>query len=224
MDSVDEPVQQPVLDEQVEDITFERPRNWRLAKQVAFGVGIALLILGPTLFVYFRPDDYTPAVDTLFSVLLTLLAYFFGRELELAKALQQANARWLPQAEAVTYRLITLYENVRKFSVKVGTSCARSHCDLPELADEKMRAVRVQMKADCDASADRLDDIANQLEDAIRDWQRFIAGNCTGDECARIFDALMERQLRMNSQLEQLKEASSGLLRNRGSTQETHGQ
>lgn len=64
-----------------------------------------------------------------------------------------------------------------------------------------MRAVKIKMKSDCEASSQRLDDIAHQLEDAIEDWRRFISANCAGDECQRIWEALQRREERLERQL-----------------------
>jgi hypothetical protein len=61
------------------------------------------------------------------------------------------------------------------------------------LRKDELRAVRIKMKTDCEASSQRLDDIAHQLEDAIEDWRRFVAANCQGEECNRIFEALQQR-------------------------------
>lgn len=162
------------------------------------------LIIGPAIYLSKHPLDYTPLVQFLLSVFLFFLAFWIGRDKELYDAKQQANDKWLPQAEAVTYRLMTLFANVKGFSATTRSSCGNASCDLPELKQENMRAVRVKMKMECDASSQRLDDIANQLEDAIGDWQRFIAGNCRGQECARIFTALHERWSRVLRQQEAL--------------------
>jgi hypothetical protein len=164
-----------------------------------YGLALALLI-GPPIYLSKHPEEYTPLLQTLFSVFLFFLAFWIGRDKEAYNARQQANDRWLPQAEAVTYRLMTLFANVRGFSGAMRSSCGRASCDLPELQQESLRAIRIKMKMECDASAQRLDDIANQLEDAIGDWQRFIAGNCRGQECARIFTALQERWGRVMQQ------------------------
>jgi hypothetical protein len=59
------------------------------------------------------------------------------------------------------------------------------------------------MKADCHASGQRLDDIAHQLEDAIEDWRRFIVMNCQGEECSRIWDALMTREDRLEREFQE---------------------
>lgn len=153
-----------------------------------------VLLVGPPIYLAYRPNDYTPFVEVLLSVLLFLLAYWIGHSQEAARAAQRANDRWLPQAESVIFRLLTLHANVRRFSTDTKADCQSSHCELPELQKDEMRAVRIKMKTECDSSSRRLDDIAHQLEDAIEDWRRFIAANCVGDECARIFDALEQRQ------------------------------
>jgi hypothetical protein len=164
-----------------------------------YGLALALLV-GPPIYLSKHPEAYTPLLQTLFSVFLFFLAFWIGRDKEAYDARQQANDRWLPQAEAVTYRLMTLFANVRGFSRAMQSSCGCASRDLPELQQDSLRAVRIKMKTECDASAQRLDDIANQLEDAIGDWQRFIAGNCRGQECARIFSALQERWARVMQQ------------------------
>jgi hypothetical protein len=56
------------------------------------------------------------------------------------------------------------------------------------------RSAQRSVKTDCETSSQRLDDIAHQLEDAIEDWRRFVAANCKGVECQRIFQELQERQ------------------------------
>lgn len=154
-------------------------------------------LFGPPIYLAYHPTQYTPVVDTLFSVLLFLLAYWIGRDSDTEKARLEASGRWLPQAEAVTYRLLTLFGNVRAFASKMARNCGEASCDLPELQKDEMKAVRIKLKADCNAASERLKDIANQLEDAIGDWQRFIAANCTGGECDRIFTALEERRARI---------------------------
>jgi biopolymer transport protein ExbD len=167
----------------------------------SFKVAVSiLLLLGPPAYLAWNARAYTPLVDTMFSVLLFLMAFWLGRDVDHAKAREEASRKWLPQAEAVTYRLLTLYGNVRSFAGKTKRSCTESACDLPELKEESLKSVRIKFKADCNAASDRLEDIANQLEDAIGDWQRFIAENCRGEECGRIFAALQERRGRIMQQ------------------------
>jgi len=160
-------------------------------------VGVVAVFLGAPLYLAQNPDDFTPLVQVLLSFFLFLLAYWIGFTKEAAKAVKQANDRWLPQAESVIYRLMTLRTNVRGFSQNAKASCSSASCDLPELNDPSMRAVKIKIKADCESSSQRLDDIAHQLEDAIEDWRRFIIANCYGEECERIWEALQAREDRL---------------------------
>ncbi|MFM7180435.1 MAG: hypothetical protein ACKO2G_03100 [Verrucomicrobiales bacterium] len=162
---------------------------------------VAAALIAPPIYLAKNPQDYTPLVQVLISIFLFLLAYWVGYTREVAKAAQRANDRWLPQAESVIFRLMTLRTNVCGFSRSTKSSCSNASCDLPELDKAEMRAVKIKMKADCEASSQRLDDIAHQLEDAIEDWRRFIIANCAGDECQRIWEALLRREERLERQL-----------------------
>jgi hypothetical protein len=166
---------------------------------------LAIIVLAfPPIYLAFRPQDYTPLVETLLGVILFYLAYWIGFTKEIEMAAQRANDRWLPQAESVIFRLMTLHANVRKFSHITKIGCMKSQCDLPELTKPELRPIRIKMKAECEASGQRLDDIANQLDDAIEDWRRFVAANCMGDECGRIFDALEQRRTKLEQEIEEL--------------------
>jgi len=183
----------------------KRDRVWTYAPTL-FRWGLALIVLAaPPIYLGLRPDDYTPLVETVLNVFLFLLAFWIGNSYEAAKAAQQANDRWLPQAESVIFRLMTLHANVRRFSLATKTSCQQSVCDLPELRNDGLRAVRVKLKTDCEAASQRLDDIAHQLEDAIEDWRRFVAANCAGDECSRIFEALTQREQKLRKEIDALQ-------------------
>src|SRR5690606_23100917 len=151
------------------------------------------------------PNDYTPIVQVLFSLFLFLLAFWLGYTKETERATRQASDKWLPQAESVIYRLLTLHNNVKRFASTAKNSCNKTKCDLPELEKEEMKAVRIKIQTDCEATSQRLTDIAFQLEDAVEDWRRFIAANCNGDECSRIFDAIQERRERLEQEIEEQK-------------------
>ena len=156
-----------------------------------------------------KPDHYTPIVQILLSLFLFILAYWIGYTKEAAKAAQRANERWIPQAEGVIYRLMTLRTNVRGFSRTTKSSCSSASCDLPELNDANMKAVKIKMKSDCEASSQRLDDISHQLEDAIEDWRRFIIYNCYGEECQRIWTALQSREERLEREFAEREQRSN---------------
>jgi hypothetical protein len=169
------------------------PASARTGEVVRWVAAALVFIIAPA-YLAIKPEQYTPFVQVLISLILFWLAYHIGHKTEAEKARQQANDRWLPQAESVIYRLMTLNANVQRFSSKTKMSCSMTSCDLPELERDNMRAVKIKLKTDCDTSSQRLDDIAHQLEDAIEDWRRFVAANCKGEECRRIFQGLQERQ------------------------------
>ena len=166
------------------------PRIFRWVLALAF-------VIFPPIYLAQNPTDFTPLVDTLFSIFLFLLAFWIGSTKDSEIAAQKANDRWVPQAESVIFRLMTLHANVLRFAQVSRKNCSDAECELPELKEDGMRAVRIKMKTDCEASSQRLVDIAYQLEDAIEDWRRFVIANCQGDECQRIFEALQQRQQRL---------------------------
>jgi hypothetical protein len=192
---------------------------WQVLRAMATGKAIlrvALLlftVFGPPVYLWKDPAAYTPLVQVLIGVFLFLLAYWMGYEKEVERAAKRANDRWLPQAESVVLRLMTLRANVTRFSCLTKRSCSASACDLPELEKDDMKAVRIKMKTECEASSQRLDDIAHQLEDAIEDWRRFITANCQGEECARIFDALQQREERIRQDLGKNTSAPESMIR-----------
>ena len=178
--------------------------------------------IGVAVYLALKPSEYTSLVQFLISIILGWVFYKMGQNHEkdsaakiecekMKSAARMASDRWLPQAESVMYRLMTLKTNVCGFSRLTKSSCATISCDLPELADPSMRAARIKMKADCEASSTRLDDIALQLEDAIEDWRRFVDANCLGEECARIYEALMAREQRLDRAYPELAFAPPGL-------------
>ncbi len=176
------------------DFTNAKTWDW-----IAIGRWFAVvgIFVAAPVYLAFKPVDYTPIVQVLLSLFLFLLAFWIGYTKEAAVAAKRANDRWLPQAESVIYRLMTLRTNVHGFSQATRSTCLTTCCDLPELNEPGMKAVKIKMKSDCEASSQRLDDIAYQLEDAIEDWRRFIIANCHGEECQRIWDALLAREERL---------------------------
>lgn len=162
------------------------------------------------IYLAIKPEDFTPIVQVLLSLFLFLLALWIGHSKENEKAIKRANDKWLPQAESVVYRLLTLHSNVKRFATLSKNSCNKTKCDLPELEKEEMKAVRIKIQTDCESTSQRLIDIAFQLEDAVEDWRRFIAANCTGEECSRIFEAIEERQIRLEKEIEESKQEQHG--------------
>jgi len=64
-----------------------------------FRWGVALVVVAfPPIYLAYRPTEFTPLVDTMFSVFLFILAYWIGYSGEVERATQKANDRWVPQA------------------------------------------------------------------------------------------------------------------------------
>ena len=92
--------------------------------------GIAILVfIGAPIYLALKPADFTPIVQVLFSLFLFLLAFWLGFTKEIERATRQASDKWLPQAESVIYRLLTLHNNVKRFAstAKNTTNAIRKH-------------------------------------------------------------------------------------------------
>jgi biopolymer transport protein ExbD len=178
---------------------YEIPKkwNWPLIRKWSLA---AIIFIAAPIYLAFRPNDYTPLIQILLSIFLFMMAFWIGNATEIEKAARLANDRWLPQAESVIFRLMTLQNNVKRFSNTTSCSSDKIEEQLPELKDDNYKAIRIKMRADCESTAQRLIDIANQLEDAIEDWRRFVVANCNGDECERIFEALQQREVRLQAE------------------------
>lgn len=159
---------------------------------------VVALVFGPAIYFYLRPDDFTPLMNIIFSVFLLFASYWLNTTQAELKAEKRANDKWLPQAESVILRLLTLYSNVSRFAKQIKNNCEDSECSLPELRSEANRAIKIKMQTECKANSERLADVANQLDDAISDWQRFVTANCEGNECARIFDAVQQQRVKLS--------------------------
>jgi len=110
----------------------------------------AALLVGPPIYLAWFPSHFTPLVDVLFSLFLTFLAYSIGKTSQTIEISKQANDRWLPQAESVMRRLITLHSNVALLCATTRRSCSDAEGELPELREPEMKAVRIKLQAECD--------------------------------------------------------------------------
>jgi hypothetical protein len=160
-----------------------------------------ILVFGSVGYLIWRPADYTPAVQFLISVLLSLAGYWLGSKENAAIAAKHANDRWVPQAESVIFRLMTLRSNVSRLAIESQKQCDEAICDLPDLGQDGFRAMHVKLKSDCRASTQRLADISRQIDDVIGDWRRFVIANCQGTECGRIEEAVATRRNELENEL-----------------------
>lgn len=173
-----------------------------LVPKVRLWILAAILFVVPFAYLWARPEHYTPLVDVLFSLFLAIVFYQLGGSSKANEAESRARDRWMPQAESVAKKLLTLHASVRKLSNRVRNSCQDVACDIPEFQSPEMKSIRMKLKSDCENTSERLDDIANQLDDAVGDWERFLFANCESEDCGRISQTMEEQR---NKLLEQLK-------------------
>lgn len=170
-------------------------------KKLVFLLAIALGIAAPAILA-FKPDFYSVPVQIIFAFGLTWSTYWLGSQQTAEVAARKANDRWLPQAESVILGLMTLKADVVRLQRKMQKTCCNGYSDLEELQEEAFKAVRIKITTECEATADRLNNIKNHLENAIGDWDRFVTSNCEGEECARIYDAQHQREEQLERELQ----------------------
>jgi hypothetical protein len=83
-------------------------------------------------------------------------------------------------------RLGTILGSVANLRATVSQACATASQRLPELSENKNRAVHIHFEGLCSSNATRLKDVESHLDSALVDWERFIKHNCSGSECADI--------------------------------------
>jgi hypothetical protein len=169
--------------------------------QIRLWIFAALLFLVPFIYLAVKPEHYTPLVDVMFSFFLALVFYQLGNKAKIAEAESRARDRWMPQAESVAKKLLTLQASVKKLGNRVRSSCEDKACDLPEFQSPELRPIRMKLKSDCENTSERLEDIANQLDDAEGDWERFLYANCEADDCGRISMILADQRKKLLGQL-----------------------
>lgn len=175
-------------------------------QRIVFWAAVVLFVIAP-LILALKPELYSAPVQVIFAAGLSWAGYWLGMKKSEDDAVRMANDRWLPQAESVILSLMTLKSNVTRFSRKMRKACCSGYSDLPELKKEEFKAVKIKIVTDCEASSERLDNIGHQLDDAIADWNRFVIANCTGDECARIYEAQQQREWSLDQELREMDAA-----------------
>ncbi len=157
----------------------------------------------PTVLLLNYPDTYNnPVVVFLLSVALCGLSVLASRHEFVASAHRAMQTEWLSQAESACDRLLTTAAHVLAVRGRMNCTCDSALHDLPELQTDELKAVRVLLSAHCREAADNMTTIANHMESAIADWQRFIAKNCEGEDCTRIGRNLDKRRAKLWSGLE----------------------
>jgi len=186
-------------------VAFAVETLFQIREAITMKLGIwivaIIVLVGPPILLWKFPNEYTPVVETLLNAILFGLALYLGRIDAIETATKAANAKWLPQAVSACNRLLTVCGAVRTYRSELASTCANAQRELPELEQEKMKAVRMMLSSHCNHGSARLNDVANHLEDALEDWQRFIGANCSGDECSQISSQINQRRLTLESQI-----------------------
>src|SRR5690606_18515650 len=91
-----------------------------------FATTAIALIIASCVFLRINPKDYNPMVQFLLSVLLTVVSVVWGSKKSVEQARQEAADRWLPQAESVVMRLLTLRSIVYRMRTKKIDGCKRA--------------------------------------------------------------------------------------------------
>lgn len=161
---------------------------------VVGGVPVALSV--------FAPELNNSVVIAICASGQFFVSIFAGISWSKAEAVKEANMRWVPMAASACDRLATILGSVASLRTTVGQACGNATKNLPELAREENRAVRVHFEGLCSSNATRLNDVESHLDSALTDWERFIKHNCDGPECAEIgrrLAILRARLLSVNS-------------------------
>lgn len=158
-------------------------------RTIVLGILIALILFASTYFVLKHPEEYNALSQFLLSLLLTILSVLLGMFFQRDVASKKAGDRWLPQAASVIQRLMTLQENVLRFSESKKQNCSGGITQLPELEEKEFEKVKLWIQMDCQNSSERFHDVAVQLGDSILDWQRFVTENCDDEDyCNSLFE------------------------------------
>ncbi len=142
------------------------------------GVPIALSVLAPQM--------NNPVTLALCASGQFFVSIFAGIAWSKADAIREANMRWVPMAASACDRLATILGSVTNLRSTVSQACSSASRNLPELGENKNRALKIHFEGLCNSNATRLNDVESHLDSALTDWERFIKHNCNGPECADI--------------------------------------
>ena len=163
-----------------------------------FWILSGLMLFVPSVLLLKFPTMYNPLTAFLVSFGLFVLAAWASYLQTEDSAVKSANKRWLPQAETACDHLLNLCYAIKRFQAVTACSCDELQMHVSELDEPQIRLFVTQQ---CASSASTCCDVANHLESAYADWERFIRHNCQGGECDVIFDNLRVLRHRLEEEL-----------------------
>jgi hypothetical protein len=152
----------------------------------------------PVLLSIFAPQLSNAVVLAICASGQFFVSVFAGVAWSKAEAVKEANLRWVPMAASACDRLGTILGSVANLRATVSQACSTASRNLPELSENKNRAVRIHFEGLCSSNATRLVDVESHLDSALADWERFIKHNCSGSECADIGRRLAIQRARLS--------------------------
>ncbi len=156
------------------------------------------MLFAPTVLLLYFPAMYNPLTAFLISFGLFALAAWASYSQTEESAAKSANKRWLPQAEGACDHLLNLCYAIKRFQGVIACSCDDLQKHITQLDEPQIRLFLTQQ---CASSASTFCDVANHLESAYADWERFIRHNCQDGECEVIFDNLRVLRNRLEREL-----------------------
>lgn len=170
----------------------------------------AIMLLVPSVLILKYPEMYNPLAAFLVSVGLAALPAWASHVQTRASIEKSANQRWLPSAEIACDHLLNLCYTIKRFQRAMASSCGELRRQVAQLDDPQNLPIKLFIGQQCDNSASRFGDIANQLESAFAAWTGFIRLNCQDGECEVIFNNLRILRARLEQELANVEAASEG--------------
>ena len=107
------------------------------------GLLLIVVFILPAILLICKPEAYTSLAAFLMSCLFLGLAQWLGSEKAEKRGANQANDRWMPQAESAIYRLFTVSDSLRNFKSELLATCKNTEKDMPELKKDENRTIRI---------------------------------------------------------------------------------
>jgi len=173
-----------------------------MSKRVLLIIGVCIII-GTCIMISINKDFYNPITSILISVVISLVFYSLGKrevEVDTFKIEKGLNQKWMPQAISSICRLITLRSNIQSLKSSNNNKCGEIESNFPDIEKPQNAVIKTIISTDCNHLSQRLNDIDNQIDDAINEWNRFAQANCFADDCDTIQRAIksMEQKRLLN--------------------------
>lgn len=171
---------------------------------VCICIGIPIYILGH------KPQDFTPLVQFLISLILTGASVWFGTSLTNKAAKKEASKAWLPAAETACKQLLTISATTARMRATESCSCESIESLLHE-GNRNCEAIKALLKIQCRETSEKLATLKDHIDNGVSHWEVFITNNCEMGECDDIFNRIAVERTKLAQELQKdFPEFSSG--------------